>query len=342
MTAPLPMFSLATYPGLSSAIGLQAFPAGRTLLTLLASLGTAKSGRGVAPASRSRVPAPKLAAPIPAIFGRRGIASSVSAALQSSLVSRLKARLDTGGSTVFAMTWKETVTPSGRSVSLLRASARSIADSESGSWPTPDTAQGGAASPELIAKRALRGQKTTKRLSMFANLAQDDGAPRKTPSSPETACTEWSVPASWPTPQAKEQQDTPEKKRARGSHDGLNLSVAAQMTTWPTPRAEDSESTGAHRGAPDTLTSASRLTPWATPVVRDTRNSAGDGTNPRDLPRQVSGVMPTGSLAATAKPGQLNPRFSLWLMGYPTAWASCGERAIRLSRNLRQKSSKAT
>jgi len=38
-------------------------------------------------------------------------------------------------------------------------------------------------------------------------------------------------------------------------------------TGWPTARAEDSESTGAHRGAPDTLTSAARLVGWPTPAV---------------------------------------------------------------------------
>ena len=73
---------------------------------------------------------------IRAIFGQRGIASSASAALQSSLVSRLKARLPTGGSTLFAMTWNEKATPSGRLVSLLQASALRTSDSGYGSLPT--------------------------------------------------------------------------------------------------------------------------------------------------------------------------------------------------------------
>ena len=34
---------------------------------------------------------------------------------------------------------------------------------------------------------------------------------------------------------------------------------------WPTARAEDSESTGAHRGSPDTLTSAAQVSGWPTP-----------------------------------------------------------------------------
>ena len=74
---------------------------------------------------------------IRAIFGQRGVASSASAALQSSLVSRLKQRLDTAGSTLFAMTWKQKATPSGRSVCLLRASGHRTSGSGCGSWPTP-------------------------------------------------------------------------------------------------------------------------------------------------------------------------------------------------------------
>ena len=43
------------------------------------------------------------------------------------------------------------------------------------------------------------------------------------------------------------------------SGDGL----ATAALRWPTPRAEDAQSTGAHRGVPDTLTAAMRL--WPTP-----------------------------------------------------------------------------
>jgi hypothetical protein len=37
---------------------------------------------------------------------------------------------------------------------------------------------------------------------------------------------------------------------------------------------------------------------------------------------------------------KLNPRFSLWLMGYPDEWACCGERAMQSSRKSRKRSSK--
>ena len=93
-------------------------------------------GRVVAHASRSAPQATKKAPPTSAISGLSGSISSASAALQLSLVNKLKQRLDTAGSTLFKLTWKEKITPAGRSVSLLRASALRTSGSDSGLWPT--------------------------------------------------------------------------------------------------------------------------------------------------------------------------------------------------------------
>jgi len=75
-------------------------------------------------------------------YGPTGTTSSASAALQSSLASRLQARTASVGSTLYTLTWKERVTPSGRSISALRASGRRTSVKDSGSsektgWPTP-------------------------------------------------------------------------------------------------------------------------------------------------------------------------------------------------------------
>lgn len=69
-------------------------------------------------------------------YGRRVCTSSASAALQSSLASRLQARTVLLGSTLFNLTWKQRVTPSRRSISALRASALRTSGSGCTSVPT--------------------------------------------------------------------------------------------------------------------------------------------------------------------------------------------------------------
>ena len=73
------------------------------------------------------------------IYGPPGSTSSTSADLQSSLESRLRARLSTLGSTLYTLTWKAWVTPSGVSRFRLRASVRR----------TSETAATGSASARL-------------------------------------------------------------------------------------------------------------------------------------------------------------------------------------------------
>lgn len=71
-------------------------------------------------------------------YGRNGIGSSSSSALQSSLESKLRARLSpTTGSTLYKMIWKEWDTPLGPSRSRLRAWARPISGIGYTGWPTP-------------------------------------------------------------------------------------------------------------------------------------------------------------------------------------------------------------
>lgn len=93
-----------------------------------------------------------------------------------------------------------------------------------GSWPTPNAADG-----ERGSETMMRGNPTLL------------GAARH-----------------WPTPHGMGNDGA----RAAGpSGNELGNAVLKAEKMWPTPRAEDSESTGAHRGVADTLTSAVRLFP---------------------------------------------------------------------------------
>jgi hypothetical protein len=67
---------------------------------------------------------------------------SNSASLTLSLANKLKAQLNTDGSILFKMTWNEKVTALGLPVSLLRASARRISDTDCTLWRSPQKSDG--------------------------------------------------------------------------------------------------------------------------------------------------------------------------------------------------------
>ena len=70
-------------------------------------------------------------------YGHHSPGSSNSSSLQSSLESKLRARLSSLGSTLYTLTWKPWVTPSGLSRFRLRASVRRTSETDSSGWPTP-------------------------------------------------------------------------------------------------------------------------------------------------------------------------------------------------------------
>jgi len=133
----------ATYPALPSATFSPGSASGATPCAKQAGQMIAQSGQVVVPASRSATLEREQDSKMSAICGPNFSASSSSAALQSALVSRLRANQASLGSTLYKLTWKVRVTPSGRLIPALRASVRRTSDRGSTGWGTPRAAEAG-------------------------------------------------------------------------------------------------------------------------------------------------------------------------------------------------------
>ena len=148
-------------------------------------------------------------------FGPLSIGLSKSAVLQSSLESRLRARLSILGSTLYKLTWKPWTTPSGRSRSRLRASALRTSATAFTGWPTT-LVNDSLGSTHCYTGWNLNGtRKIALKLPGAAKLA------------------------GWPIPSANEfghaDREQPLSRRARckestGSGNGFGLTLAQSMT----------------------------------------------------------------------------------------------------------------
>ena len=138
----------------------------------------------------------------------------------------------------------------------------------------------------------------------------------------------------WPT--AKAQNHKAASVHGQG---GLELQQSVKLAGWPTITVTDSSKRGMVSPRPGCmdLSETAPYAGWATPTVQDSKNNGGPSQMRRDtspLNAQVKvigmGRLPSGlAKMASIEGSRLNPRFSLWLQGYPEEWAYCGELAMQ-------------
>jgi hypothetical protein len=151
--------------------------------------------------------------------------------------------------------------------------------------------------------------------------------------------------SSWQTPKCPSGGGQETRETAGGGLRKLEDQVL--LSAWATPTQNDAKGSGYMYDRGDhskirlKLPGEAVLAHWPTPMAgspaTEMYNEAGNTDSSRKTVALL-GPISSGSLAETAKPGQLNPAFSLWLMGYPTEWARCAGQVTRSSRKSRPSS----
>ena len=303
MNAQLSMWPLMTSEASPSATSSPASAAGGLRSVSRAGLTTDRSGQGLAPASPSVRPESAEALPTIATSGPTSIASSRSAALQSWLESRLPVATVSAGSTLYALTWKHRITPSGLSIFALRASAPRISDKGSGGsgWPTPtstDAIKGG----QVSVRPGMMGLSETVPLTGWPTpcVVEPGTEPEKVWARKQRLTEKTGVYrgndcglgskvhlAGWPTPQTRDHfpahsEEYIAAKKAEG-HGMQNPNDHVQTAGWPTPCQQDGPNGGASQGA-DRLPGAAPLAGWPTASARDWKDTG------KDLPPRADGT----------------------------------------------------
>lgn len=179
-----------------------------------------RAGRGVVRANLTARQAKEKGLLTSGTFGQRSTISSRSVDLAFSLGSRLRQRLATAGSTLFKQTWKERVTPSGRTVWLPVVSGHRTRGNGCTSWPTT---------------RETDGEKNVPSVEGSLKEIERKGSPQDLCQAAQTA--------GWATPSVRDHKDTGDLDKSLTRKDGKtrNDTVPRQawMTTWISPQAKD-------------------------------------------------------------------------------------------------------
>lgn len=307
------MSDQATFTDTPNVIGSPELAFGVTLYVLPDGLTIEPSGPGVVRVNLSARQARVLGLMTSGTCGRRGTGLLTNADRSDFLASKLAARVLLLGSTLFKLTWKIRVTPSGQSILALRASERRISDSDYISWPTP-------------AVHDTHGIDK----SRYSGMGKAPGR-----SGALQDCVQLtSLPAAWGRPSGRDYKDTAGMNtegvnpngsiRSRLDQLGRQVRLVANHEE-PVPQVMMFRCDCGYSSVIQTLLEVcpgchSRMTGSVTYLD----------------PVTASGLMPNGGRVSTAKRGQLNPALSRWLQGLPREWDDCAVTAMQLMQNKRK------
>lgn len=233
-------------------------------------------------------------------YGRTGntLLSVQSLHMSLSLGSKLRQKTGGLGSILYSTIWKGWVTPAGRWIPALRASAHRSSDKDSIGWPRPtvrDWKDTGDLDGSMQRQDGKWRLDTVPRLAHMTGWARPvaqpaNGTPeqfiqRKIDSMARGSQSMGlslgdiqmqAVTAGWPRPtvgNATGGQSPPEGTTAEGlTPDGRKVTVAlphvVKMTGWPRPCAQDGPKGGPSQGT-DRLPAAAAVTGWPRPMARD-------------------------------------------------------------------------
>ena len=314
------MFGEVTSEDTNSATSSPALGAGRTRSS--SRDGKGKSGPGVVPASPSPWQEAEKARLTSGTFGPLFDGLSKSAALQSSLESRLRARLDVHGSPEYVLTWKSWDMPVGPPICALRASQRRTSGKGFTGWPSPrvsDTngpGEHGEGGQDLRTTVQTAGWGTP--TSQDAKHSSFSPSEQKRTAGLRKQVGELAL-TGWPTPNAMEGGQTSRGGDRKG--EPLMGGLVKGLAGWPTTTTMDHiEREGLRPSRIATNRTggyiAEVLAGWTTPSARDWKDSDGmstTGTNPDgsernridQLPRQVFAAVSGWATPTVADAGKI-------------------------------------